>query len=85
MRNLIFLLIVLAIGIGVLGYYQGWFHVGSDHIGDNKLEFNVTVDKDKFREDTEKAKQKVTDLKNQAVEKTKEQGDKDKPSSTKPQ
>jgi hypothetical protein len=83
MRNLIFLLVVLAIAIGIYGYYQSWFQV-TEQKSDSKLDIGVTVDKNKVREDTEKAKEKLRDLKNQATEKTKDSSDKEKPPNDKP-
>jgi hypothetical protein len=61
MRTLITLIVfVLLIG-AVIGWFQGWFEfrkTGDSH----QVDVNVTVNKDKFREETEKAKAKARDL-----------------------
>jgi hypothetical protein len=69
MRNLIVLLVVLAVCVGAYGYYHDWFKVTTDQKGD-KLDINVTVDKAKVHEDTERAKEKLKD----SVGKPKEKG-----------
>jgi len=69
MKNLIVLLVVLAVGVAAYGYYHDWFKVATDQKGDN-LDIHVNVDKAKVREDTEKTKEKIKD----AVSKPKEKG-----------
>jgi len=58
MRRLFAFLIVIGVGIGVLGYYRGWFAV-SHTSDDHEAGINVTVDKDKLKEDKEKATQGI--------------------------
>src|SRR5262245_15979047 len=68
MKNLIVLLVVLAVGVAVYGYYHAWYQVATDQKGDN-LDIHVNVDKNKVREDTEKAKEKLKDAVSQPKEK----------------
>jgi hypothetical protein len=49
------LLVVVVLGVG---FYLGWFSFSTDSTN-QKTNFNITVDKDKIREDAEKAKEKV--------------------------
>lgn len=79
MRNLVFLLVLLALGIGIYGYYHGWYQVTKDQESNNRLDIKVSVDKNKVREDTEKAQEKLKDLTSQAKGKTTEASEKDKP------
>jgi len=58
MRRIFAFLVVIAIGVAVLGYYRGWFTVSSSS-GDHEAGVNVTIDKDKLKEDKEKAKQQI--------------------------
>ena len=44
-----------------LGFYEGWFHIGSDSDG-GKDRVTLTVDEEKFKEDKKKAQEKVHDL-----------------------
>jgi beta-lactam-binding protein with PASTA domain len=64
MRRLLFVLVVLVVGVAALGYHQGWFTVSADN--------SVTVDKEKLKEDQEKAKAKLEGLKGQAEAKAEE-------------
>ena len=56
-------LIVLALILGVIGYFKGWIDFSSETQGGEK-EFSLSIDKDKFGDDMSKAKSKVTDLLN---------------------
>ena len=58
MKNLCTLLVLAVIGVAVLGFWRDWFHVATDSM-DNELTFHVTVDKEKLKEDKEKAQQKL--------------------------
>jgi hypothetical protein len=58
MKNLCTFLVLAIIGVAVLGYWRDWFHVSTDSIND-ELTFHVTVDKQKVKEDKEKAQQKL--------------------------
>jgi hypothetical protein len=58
-------LAVLVIGVVVLGFYLGWFSVSTS--SDSKaVDVNLTVDKEKLREDEQKAKKKLDELKEKA-------------------
>jgi len=66
-------LFVIVAGFACLGFYQGWFHLGSQNSG-GKSDITLTVDKDKMNSDEQKAKDKMQGLGNKAeatVEKNK--------------
>lgn len=65
MNRFIVAIVVIALAVGGVAYYLGWFNVGSDHTGGND-HVTITVDENKFKEDEKKAKEKVHDLGNQA-------------------
>jgi hypothetical protein len=73
MKNLCTLVVLLVIVIGLLGYYRDWFQFSSDST-DKEATFHLTVDKEKLKEDEEKAKQKLQEaseaLKKEAKEVT---------------
>jgi hypothetical protein len=58
MKNLCKLLVLSVIAIAILGYYRDWFQLSSDSM-DDTLTIHLTVDKEKLKEDQEKAKQKI--------------------------
>ena len=63
MKNLFWLLIVLAIFVVGLGFYRGWFALSSPRDTEsNKVNINLTVDPDKAKADAEKVKDKTTEL-----------------------
>jgi hypothetical protein len=55
------IIIVMVLVLAALGFYLGWFHIGSDRT-DAKSSITVTVDKDKMKEDERKAKEKAQDV-----------------------
>jgi hypothetical protein len=61
MKLLLFVLILIGAGIVGLGFYRGWFHVGSDN-AEGKSNVTLSVDKDKFREDRNTAIAEVKGL-----------------------
>ena len=71
MKNLCILAVLLVIGIGVLGYYRDWFQVSSES-RDKDATFHLTVDKEKLKEDEEKAKQQLQEPGKVLKEKAKE-------------
>jgi hypothetical protein len=75
MRRLLAPLVLLIIGVAILGYYRDWFtfKTGSD---DKKIDINVTVDKDKVKEDEVRAKEKLKELGGQIKEETEKLSDK---------
>lgn len=50
MKNLLILLVIVAVGIGATGYALGWFK-GTTLSTRDKTDVTVTVDKDKWRQD----------------------------------
>ena len=61
MQRFLFLLVLVGIGVVGLGFYLGWFHIGSDS-ADGKSNVTLSVDEDKFREDRKTAAGNVQDL-----------------------
>jgi GH24 family phage-related lysozyme (muramidase) len=54
MKRLLFVLVLVGAGIVGLGFYQGWFHIGSDK-ADGKSNVTLSVDTDKFQQDRKTA------------------------------
>jgi hypothetical protein len=71
MKNLCTLVVFLVIAISVLGYYRDWFQFSSDST-DKEATFHLTVDKERLKEDEEKAKQQLQEAGNVLKEKAKE-------------
>ena len=67
MRTLMLAVVLLAVGIAGVGYYRGWFAF-STKSADQMPSATITVDKNKFHEDEQKAKEDVQG----AEQKTKE-------------
>ena len=58
MNRFLTVLALIVIGVGVLGFYRGWFHFTSG--GDNdKANIGLTVDKEKIREDEKNAADRI--------------------------
>jgi hypothetical protein len=69
MRGLLVVLVLVIVGVIAVGYYRDWFKVGG--ASDSKaVNVNVTVDKEKIKEDEQKAKQKLKEVGGQIKEKT---------------
>ena len=69
MRGLLVVLVLAVVGVIAVGYYRDWFKVGAAN--DSKtVNVNVTVNKEKVKEDEEKAKQKLKEVGGQIKEKT---------------
>ena len=60
MIRILRLIVVLAVLVGGVGYYRGWFRVHSHSDSTIKL----TVDRDKIDQDKATARQKIQDLGN---------------------
>jgi hypothetical protein len=61
MNRFLLLLSVIVIGVLALGFYERWFHIGSQSAaGESNVTF--TVDKDKIREDEKNMVKKVQGL-----------------------
>ena len=67
MKNFISLIVAIAVGVGVLGYFRGWFGLQNDP---NTGKSTIVVDKDKWQKDHAAAKtylkEKVASLTKQA-------------------
>lgn len=61
MQRLLIVLVLVGAGIVGLGFYQGWFHIGSDKAG-GKSNVTLSVDTDKFQQDRKTAVAEVKDL-----------------------
>jgi hypothetical protein len=69
MRGLLVVLVLVIAGVIAVGYYRDWFKVGAANDG-KAVNVNVTVDKEKIKEDEQKAKQKLKEVGGQIKEKT---------------
>jgi hypothetical protein len=67
MKRFLVVLVLIMIGIAGLGFYQGWFRLSKDG-ADDKVNVTLTVDQDKFKDDTHRAEKQVQDLGHQAKE-----------------
>jgi hypothetical protein len=65
MKRVMIVLIVVVACIAGLGFYRGWFQVGSD-ANDDKRSVTFTADPDKIKDDEKKVVEKVKDLGHQA-------------------
>jgi hypothetical protein len=68
MKRLFLVIVLVAAGVVVLGFYRGWFGFASENV-DNKVHMSVTVDKDKIQEDEKNSAKKVQDLGHQVKDK----------------
>ena len=62
MSRFLFVIVLIAVGIGCLGFYLGWFRVGSDSGVDGKTHITLTVDQNKIKADENKAMEKVQSI-----------------------
>ena len=69
MKGLLTLLVLVAICIVGVGLYRGWFSVSTEK-KDEKPTVSFSVDQQKIKEDEEKVKEKLQDLKHEVKEKT---------------
>src|SRR3954447_11330311 len=58
MKRLVCVLLVIGAGVIGLGFYQGWFYVGSES-ADGQSHVTLSVDRDKFQEDEKRTVDKV--------------------------
>jgi predicted negative regulator of RcsB-dependent stress response len=75
MKNLMFVVVLLLVGIVGLGFYRGWFGLSTNNT-EHKSSATITVNQDKIRADETRAKEKVQDLEQKAKQKTGVQADK---------
>lgn len=68
-RSVLSLLFVLLVIVVAIGFYRGWFTLSnsSPNAGSNKVDVNLSVDRDKIREDAETVQQKTTELTNKVT------------------
>jgi hypothetical protein len=64
MNRLIFVVVLVVAGVVGLGFYLGWFHVGSEN-ANGSSSVTLSVDKDKFQKDEHTAVTNVQDLERQ--------------------
>ncbi len=61
MRKFLGTLVILAIIVAAVGYYRGWYDVSTnDRPGETNIE--MTIDKDKIKQDAEAARQKASEF-----------------------
>jgi hypothetical protein len=53
MKQLLFVLFLLVVGVVCLGFYQGWFRIDSDH-SEGKTHVTFTEDPNKIKTDLNK-------------------------------
>jgi hypothetical protein len=55
---------VLLIGVVAVGFYRGWFTLStrSPEAGSNKVNVNLTMDRDKMQEDAQSVKDRTAQL-----------------------
>jgi DNA repair exonuclease SbcCD ATPase subunit len=70
-RNLVFVIVIIGLIVGGVGYYRGWFGIatGTD---DQKVNLNVTINKDRVKADEERAKQALENVGDKMKRKTEE-------------
>ena len=68
MNRFLFVIVLVGAVIIGLGFYRGWFHLGSDN-AEHKSNVTLSVDKDKIKDDEKKAVEKVQDLGHQVKDK----------------
>jgi hypothetical protein len=67
MNRILFILVLIVVGVGCLGFLLGWFHIGSDR-NDGKIHITLTVDQNKIKADENKALDKVHGIGHQGTE-----------------
>lgn len=65
MKRFMILVVVVVACIAGLGFYRGWFHIGSD-TNDDKRNVTFTADPKKIKDDENKVVQKVKDFRHEA-------------------
>ena len=80
-RSLIRVLFVVFVCVIAVGFYRGWFSMSSrsGDAGRNKVDVNLTVDRDKIQEDAESVKKKTTELADKVTKQATEPDDKKSP------
>jgi hypothetical protein len=72
LKNVFVVLVVLALCVVGVGFYQGWFVLSNPDSGEgsNKVNVKLTMDPDKAKADAEAVKAKARSLTGNAAEKT---------------
>ena len=65
MRNLLALFGLLVIVFGVVGWYRGWYEIGSATGKDGQKQFQVSIDSGKITSDVKSATRKVGELRSE--------------------
>lgn len=80
MRKLFGVLTVVAIFVIGLGFYRGWFTMSSSspEKDADKVNINVTIDRDKMDDDAKAVKKKSTEIADKATEAAHSLGDETK-------
>jgi hypothetical protein len=80
MKKLFAVLIVVAILVIGVGFYRGWFALSSPDSdkGSNKVNVNLTMDRDKMNADAKTVKAKAAELTGRATEGADKPGDETK-------
>ena len=61
-RSFAFLLVFI-VCVAAVGFYRGWFTLSSKpEAGSNKVDVNLTMDRDKMKQDAETVKEKTTEF-----------------------
>jgi hypothetical protein len=68
MKRFLFVLVLVGAGVIALGFYRGWFRIGSDN-ADGKSNVTLSVDADKFQQDRKAAVAKVQGVGHQIKDK----------------
>jgi cell division protein FtsX len=66
---------VILVCVICLGFYMEWFKVSTTS-GEQKSNVEITIDKQKLKEDEEKAKQKSNEIKEEIKEKVRQKTEK---------
>jgi hypothetical protein len=75
-RSVTFLLVFI-VCVVALGFYRGWFTFSSKpEAGGNKVDVNLTMDRDKMEQDAEKVKEKTAEFVGDVKAKVSESGTK---------
>jgi hypothetical protein len=77
MKAVVVVVVLIAVAILGMGFYEGWFQVGSDN-AKGKSNVTLSVDKDKIKEDTKTAVAKIEDMGHQVKDKVEGSTDKNK-------
>ena len=76
-KNLFAVLVVIVLVVIGVGFYRGWFALSSSTAdqGSNKVNVNLTVDRDKMQEDAQAVQNKTAELTGKATAGANEPGD----------